>query len=80
MSTWRLLELALRGSLGQLATDPNVHSFPFATMTVRSHKRMLKVAMDGEIKWFRPPLQFRVAPRELRFLTPRESGDSGVAA
>jgi diacylglycerol kinase family enzyme len=74
VATWELLRLALRGMLGQLGEDERVHNFAFQTLTVRPLKgvghRGMKVAVDGEIFYTRPPLTFRVAPQPLMLLAP----------
>lgn len=72
--TAELLGLAVRGLLGRLGEDERVNEFAFQSMTVRPlsgvGKRGLKVAVDGEICWCRPPITFRVAPRALKLLVP----------
>ena len=71
----RLLSLAVRGLLGQLGEAESVRNFSFRTMTVQpwsgSTRRPMKVAVDGEIFWARPPLRFRVAPEQLMLMVPR---------
>lgn len=74
VGTFELLRLAVRGMLGQLGEDERVRNFSFRSMTVRLlsgvGRRGIKVAVDGEVFWYRPPLEFRVAPHSLRLLTP----------
>lgn len=74
VSTAELLWLAMRGALGQLEEEERVRDFSFETMTVRFlssvGRRGIKVAVDGEIFWCRPPLTFRVAPQALMLLVP----------
>jgi diacylglycerol kinase family enzyme len=74
VDTRKLLGLAMRGMLGQMSEDENVRDFPFSSMTVRPlagvSKRGIKVAVDGEIVWCRPPLTFKVAPQSLMLLAP----------
>jgi diacylglycerol kinase family enzyme len=73
----RLVGLALRGMLGQLGEAESVRNFSFRSMTVRplggAARRAMKVAVDGEIFWSRPPLQFRVAPQPLMLMVPDEA-------
>jgi diacylglycerol kinase family enzyme len=74
VGTAELLWLAVRGMLGQLGEDERIRNFPFRSMTVRllrgAKKRGIKVAVDGEVVWCKPPLQFRVAEHPLSLLTP----------
>jgi diacylglycerol kinase family enzyme len=74
--TLTLLRLMLRGALGQLADADHIASFAFRQITVMPAstllygRRRIKVAMDGEIALLRPPLLFRLAPKELLLLKP----------
>lgn len=73
VSTPRLFWLGLQGALGRLGEDENVRSFAFRRLSVRpklSSRRMLKVAVDGEICWMKPPLVFSVASHPLQLMTP----------
>lgn len=74
---FRLIGLALRGMLGQLGEADSVRDFAFRSMTVRplggTARRAMKVAVDGEIFWSRPPLQFSVAPQPLMLMVPDEA-------
>ena len=77
---FRLVGLALRGMLGQLGEAESVRNFAFRSMTVRPlggrSRRPMKVAVDGEIFWSRPPLQFSVAPQHLMLMVPDEATQS----
>ena len=74
---WRLVALALRGMLGQLGEAESVQDFAFRSMTVRplsgTARRGIKVAVDGEVYWAQPPLQFSIAPQPLMLMVPDES-------
>ena len=74
VGTAELIALALRGVLGRLGEDDRVRNFSFQSMTVRpltrTGRRGMKVAIDGEILWCRPPITFRVAPQPLMLLAP----------
>jgi diacylglycerol kinase family enzyme len=71
-----LLNLMLRGALGQLGDADHIASFAFRQITVMPARALLygrhriKVAMDGEVALLKAPLQFRVAPEELLLLKP----------
>lgn len=71
-----MLTLLLRGALGNLGVSEQVDSFPFTRLTVAPRlpygRRRIKVAIDGEIHWFKVPLTFEVAPRPLQLLIPPE--------
>jgi diacylglycerol kinase family enzyme len=77
---FKLIGLALRGMLGQLGEAESVLNFAFRSMTVRplrgSARRGMKVAVDGEVFWTRPPLQFSVAPKPLMLMVPDEASPS----
>jgi len=77
VSTWTLVELALRGALGRLGEDTHVRSFGFKRLVVNPLGRMrrgrVKVAADGEVFTLRPPLIFKVSPRTLPLLVPADT-------
>ena len=66
-----MLGIILRGALGKLGEAEHAVSFPFREITVvpKHHGHAIKVAVDGEIVWLKPPIVFRAAPRPLRLLT-----------
>ncbi len=76
VSTWTLLALGLRGALGRLGEDERVRSFGFRRMTVNpfggARRKLIKVAIDGEVTRLRPPLVFAISPRRLPLLVPSE--------
>jgi diacylglycerol kinase family enzyme len=82
VSTAKLVWLGLRGMLGRLGDDDSVRDFAFRSMTIRplgsSTRRGMKVAVDGEVVWLQPPLQFTVAPQPLMLMVPPPSSSSPV--
>lgn len=68
-----MLGLILRGALGKLGEAEKAVSFAFREIRVtpKRHYHAIKVAVDGEIVWLKPPIVFRAAPRPLRLLTDR---------
>jgi diacylglycerol kinase family enzyme len=76
VNTFAMYMLAVRGALGRLGEAGSVVSFAFRELTVRpgyTYRRgRIKVAIDGEVIWLRTPLEFRIAPRPLKLLLPRE--------
>ena len=69
-----MLWLMLRGALGTLGEADTVQSFKFRHMVVKPRiawdKRMVKVALDGEVSWMRAPLDFQVSSKPLYLLKP----------
>ena len=88
VSTWAMLRLLLHGALGTLGDADGVETFHFQRMTVAPSlpygRRRTKVAADGEVRWMRAPLEFRVSPKPLYLLKPiddavsAEDGQIGV--
>lgn len=74
VSTTELIGLAMRGLLGRLGEDDRVSNFAFRSMTVNPltgvSRRGIKVAVDGEILWCKPPITFRVSPHPLMLMAP----------
>jgi diacylglycerol kinase family enzyme len=68
-----LLRLALRAALGRLeqARDFEAHRLP--ELCIRSHRRRLHVALDGEVLTLRPPLRYVIRPQALRVVVPEEA-------
>jgi diacylglycerol kinase family enzyme len=79
-----LVQLLIRGALGQLGSAENVISFAFKHLTVRlrrpSMRRRIKIATDGEIAWVRPPLVIQVSPTPLALLVPAVHESSVIPA
>jgi diacylglycerol kinase family enzyme len=75
VGTGALLWLALRGALGQLGDERNVRNFPFRRLSVRvkGERKTIKLALDGEIVWMPPPVQFTIARRRLMLMVPAEA-------
>ena len=77
VSSFKMLKLAASGLLGRLGQAPEVTSFGLERMTVRPRlgRRRLKIAADGEVRWTKPPLTFRVASHPLLLIRPAEVGE-----
>lgn len=74
-----LLRLFVDGALGRLGEASEVQDFAFQRMTVRAVARgvrRLRIAVDGEVAWMKPPIRFTVAPEPLWLLTPEQSTSS----
>lgn len=68
---WGMLRLIARMGLGTWQSDEEMQSLSASTLTVHSRRRYLRVANDGEVHKFEPPLTYRIRPRGLRMLLPR---------
>ena len=67
-----LLALALRAVFGRLDERRDLHALSLREVRIDARKRHLDVAADGEVIRMRPPLRYRVRPRSLRVIVPRE--------
>ena len=74
VGTWTMLQLLMRGALGTLGDADGVETFQCQRMSVTPAlpygRRGTKVATDGEVRWMRAPLEFRVSPKPLYLLKP----------
>ena len=67
---WGILRLALRALVGRLRQDRDFEALTVPEVEVRTHRRTVKVALDGEVYSMESPLRYRVRPRALRVLAP----------
>ena len=72
VGTLAMLRLMFRGAMGTLGEADTVESFDFHHMIVKPrpawNRRLVKVALDGEVSWMRTPLEFQVSPKPLYLL------------
>jgi len=68
---WGLLRLIARMGLGTWQSDGELETLSAATLTVHSRRRHLRVANDGEVRRFTPPLTYRMRAGGLRMLLPK---------
>jgi len=68
-----LLWLALKSALGFLRQSRDLQTFKAASAEIRSRRKHLLVAVDGEVERLRAPLQYRARPSALRVFVPIES-------
>ena len=84
IGTWTMLQLLLRGALGNLGEAEDVETFGFDQMSVQPSlpygSRRIKVAVDGEVLWMRSPLRFEVAEVPLYQLAPPRETEPGEGA
>jgi diacylglycerol kinase family enzyme len=68
---WRLLQLAIRALTGHLRQARDFDAILAADIVVRSKRKRLRVATDGEVTVMTPPLHYRVRPASLIVMRPR---------
>lgn len=75
ITTLAMLGLMLRGALGTLGQADTIERFEFTQMQVRPQllpgRRSIRVAMDGEVKRLRVPLDIGRSPRPLFLIKPQ---------
>jgi diacylglycerol kinase family enzyme len=64
--------MVTRSTIGLGGRDPHVHQFTTETFEVRSRSGTCYAGVDGEALELETPLRFRVQPRALRLLVPKE--------
>jgi YegS/Rv2252/BmrU family lipid kinase len=67
-----LLRLALRALVGRLAQEKDFTALCTKEIWIETKHSRLRVAVDGEVAEMKPRLYYRVRPRALRVLIPRE--------
>jgi diacylglycerol kinase family enzyme len=65
-----LMRLALRAFLGRLTPEEDFAPAYLEAVEIRTRRRRLAVALDGEVMVFRTPLHYRIRPRALRVIVP----------
>ncbi|HZN11051.1 MAG TPA: diacylglycerol kinase family protein [Blastocatellia bacterium] len=73
-SRLRLLRSVFRLLRGRGWLAPEVEASRPESLTVTSRRRLLRVAVDGEVLRLRPPLNYRIRPLALRVCVPGEKG------
>ena len=68
---WRLVQLAVRALTGHLRQARDFDAILAAEIVVRSKRKRLHVATDGEVSVMTPPLHYRVRPASLIVMRPR---------
>jgi YegS/Rv2252/BmrU family lipid kinase len=70
VSRWSLIRLTIDLLLGKLHLAPELEVHRLQKLTIRSHARRIRVAVDGEVLRLRPPLQYRLHPQMLDVCVP----------
>ena len=68
---WSMLRLIARMGLGTWQSDGALETLSATTLTVHSRRRSLRLANDGEVRRFTPPLTYRMRAGGLRMLLPK---------
>jgi diacylglycerol kinase family enzyme len=75
IGTLAMIGLMLRGAMGALGEADSIESFEFDHMLIKPRvpyaAGKVKVAMDGEVKWMRWPIEFAVPSKPLYLIKPR---------
>jgi diacylglycerol kinase family enzyme len=69
---FRFIRLALRALVGRLDDSRDFQGLGLEEMVVEDRRRLVRVAFDGEVCHVAPPLRYRIRPRALRVIVPRE--------
>jgi diacylglycerol kinase family enzyme len=69
---FRFVRLALRALIGRLDDSRDFQGMGLKEMRVEDRRRSVRVAFDGEVCYLAPPLLYRIRPRALRVIVPRE--------
>ena len=70
---FRFVRLVLRGLAGRLDDSRDFQGIGLKGMVVEDRRRLLRIAFDGEVSHVAPPVRYRIRPRALRVIVPRES-------
>jgi diacylglycerol kinase family enzyme len=70
MSGFALFRLFLRALLGRLRQSDELEVFPANEVFVELRRGMVRVSIDGEAMWSKPPLHYQIRPQQLRVVIP----------
>lgn len=71
-----LLRIAIRAVVGGLSQEKDFLSANTCEMLVKTHRRRIRVAIDGEVLMMETPLRYRIRPGALRVIVPENYGQS----
>ena len=72
-SRLKLIGLALRAVIGHLRNEKDFLELRASEVKITTRHKRLRVAFDGEIEVMKPPLEYRVRPRALRVIVPKDA-------
>jgi diacylglycerol kinase family enzyme len=64
------VRLAVRALVGRLRQDKDFEAMAVPHVLVETPRRMVRVALDGELYRLESPVRFRILPAALRVLAP----------
>jgi diacylglycerol kinase family enzyme len=70
---WGIVRLAARALVGRLRQDRDFEALTAPQVEVGMHRRVVRVALDGEVFRMESPIRFRIRPGALRVLAPEVS-------
>jgi diacylglycerol kinase family enzyme len=73
---WELMTFVAHYLAGKVRTAPGFRSFRTSQMKIYSPKKQVRVAIDGEVFEFAPPLGISIVPLSLAVRVPREQIDA----
>ena len=74
---WGFLRLAARALVGRVSPTTDFETFSATQLQVDSSHAQVEVALDGEVTRMRAPLRYRLRPRALQVLAPRNKPGPG---
>jgi diacylglycerol kinase family enzyme len=85
VGVWRMLRLAFFGLTGALHREESLESFCADRLRVSPRRRLIRVALDGELLKLPTPLTFRSCPAAIHLIVPpggegEEAGECEAAA
>jgi len=67
-----LLELSVEALFRRLKHGKNFEVYCVEEICIEARRRRLLVATDGEVRWMKSPLRYRVRPNALRVVVPQD--------
>ncbi|MGC3969124.1 MAG: diacylglycerol kinase family lipid kinase [Pirellulales bacterium] len=67
---WKLFTFALRALVGLLRDDHDFQTVETESLTIRTTRRQMRVAADGEVTRLDTPLEYRIRPGALKVIAP----------
>ena len=65
-----VLKLGFKALLGRLQRKDELDTFSAHEFTVETRRKVVPVAIDGEVQWMHSPLHYRILPRALSVIVP----------
>jgi diacylglycerol kinase family enzyme len=79
-SPWGIVKLIASLPFGIAEADERLAIFETDSLTVRTRNRKLQASIDGELTLVDTPLAFKIRPRALTVLMPRQAPDADAGA